>query len=134
MLLQSMLDRSCLECLRLQSELSYKTWTRRYTCKILYLGFINIIELCFFFLIICLWKCRNPNLTPILACKQTYIPNISWLQFCFWSMGISPDNVHGLVLAVSSSVFIGSSFIVKKKGLLKSGNNGTRAGLFLLPD
>ncbi|KAG6793259.1 hypothetical protein POTOM_002457 [Populus tomentosa] len=31
-------------------------------------------------------------------------------------MGISPDNVHGLVLAVSSSVFIGSSFIVKKKG------------------
>jgi hypothetical protein len=49
-------------------------------------------------------------------------------------MGISPDNVHGLVLAVSSSVFIGSSFIVKKKGLLKSGNNGTRAGLFLLPD
>ncbi|KAL9404380.1 hypothetical protein Peur_001352 [Populus x canadensis] len=43
-------------------------------------------------------------------------------------MGISPDNVHGLVLAVSSSVFIGSSFIVKKKGLLKSGNNGTRAG------
>ncbi|KAJ6777073.1 hypothetical protein OIU74_001114 [Salix koriyanagi] len=43
-------------------------------------------------------------------------------------MGISPDNVHGLVLAVSSSVFIGSSFIVKKKGLIKSGNNGTRAG------
>ncbi|KAJ6754594.1 MAGNESIUM TRANSPORTER NIPA1-RELATED [Salix purpurea] len=43
-------------------------------------------------------------------------------------MGISPDNVHGLVLAVSSSVFIGSSYIVKKKGLIKSGNNGTRAG------
>ncbi|XP_038721538.1 probable magnesium transporter NIPA2 isoform X2 [Tripterygium wilfordii] len=43
-------------------------------------------------------------------------------------MGISSDNVHGLVLAVSSSIFIGSSFIVKKKGLQKSGLNGTRAG------
>ncbi|GLT61010.1 hypothetical protein SLA2020_337460 [Shorea laevis] len=42
-------------------------------------------------------------------------------------MGISMDNVRGLVLAVSSSVFIGSSFIIKKKGLIKSGSNGTRA-------
>ncbi|GAB4844073.1 hypothetical protein Ancab_014037 [Ancistrocladus abbreviatus] len=43
-------------------------------------------------------------------------------------MGMSTDNVHGLVLAVSSSVFIGSSFIIKKKGLMKAGNAGTRAG------
>ncbi|CAI0378643.1 unnamed protein product [Linum tenue] len=43
-------------------------------------------------------------------------------------MGISRDNLHGLVLAVSSSVFIGSSFIVKKKGLKKAGDSGTRAG------
>ncbi|KAM4117177.1 hypothetical protein ACJW30_02G104500 [Castanea mollissima] len=43
-------------------------------------------------------------------------------------MGISSDNVHGLVLAVSSSVFIGSSFIIKKKGLKKAGTTGTRAG------
>ncbi|KAI3903750.1 hypothetical protein MKW92_040437 [Papaver armeniacum] len=43
-------------------------------------------------------------------------------------MGISSDNVHGLVLALSSSVFIGSSFIVKKKGLKKAGVNGVRAG------
>ncbi|KAG5531378.1 hypothetical protein RHGRI_026110 [Rhododendron griersonianum] len=35
--------------------------------------------------------------------------------------GISSDNVHGLVLAISSSVFIGSSFIIKKKGLKKAG-------------
>ncbi|KAF5199415.1 Magnesium transporter nipa2 [Thalictrum thalictroides] len=42
--------------------------------------------------------------------------------------GISSDNVHGLVLAVASSIFIGSSFIVKKKGLKKAGVNGTRAG------
>ncbi|CAI0378645.1 unnamed protein product [Linum tenue] len=44
-------------------------------------------------------------------------------------MGISRDNLHGLVLAVSSSVFIGSSFIVKKKGLKKAGDSGTRINL-----
>ncbi|KAG6726086.1 hypothetical protein I3842_02G063900 [Carya illinoinensis] len=43
-------------------------------------------------------------------------------------MGISSDNLHGLVLAVSSSVFIGCSFIIKKKGLRKAGDTGTRAG------
>ncbi|XP_028759699.1 probable magnesium transporter NIPA2 [Neltuma alba] len=42
-------------------------------------------------------------------------------------MGISSDNVKGLVLAVSSSVFIGSSFIIKKKGLQRAGNTGNRA-------
>ncbi|KAM2711164.1 hypothetical protein EV1_031309 [Malus domestica] len=44
-------------------------------------------------------------------------------------MGISRDNVHGLTLAVSSSIFIGTSFIIKKKGLKKAGATGTRAGL-----
>ncbi|KAB2623106.1 magnesium transporter NIPA2-like [Pyrus ussuriensis x Pyrus communis] len=44
-------------------------------------------------------------------------------------MGISRDNVHGLTLAVSSSIFIGASFIIKKKGLKKAGATGTRAGL-----
>lgn len=43
-------------------------------------------------------------------------------------MGSSADNVRGLVLAVSSSIFIGSSFIIKKKGLMKAGTTGTRAG------
>ncbi|KAJ4955936.1 hypothetical protein NE237_012719 [Protea cynaroides] len=43
-------------------------------------------------------------------------------------MGISSDNLHGLILAVSSSFFVGSSFIVKKKGLKKAGANGLRAG------
>ncbi|KAI9115019.1 hypothetical protein K1719_014032 [Acacia pycnantha] len=42
-------------------------------------------------------------------------------------MANSSDNVKGLVLAVSSSVFIGSSFIIKKKGLQKAGNAGNRA-------
>ena len=45
--------------------------------------------------------------------------------------GMSSDNIHGLVLALSSSVFIGSSFIIKKKGLMKAGATGTRAGFHL---
>ncbi|KDP39338.1 hypothetical protein JCGZ_01095 [Jatropha curcas] len=44
-------------------------------------------------------------------------------------MGVSKDNFHGLVLAISSSIFIGSSFIIKKKGLKKAGAHGTRAGM-----
>ncbi|XP_076934271.1 putative magnesium transporter NIPA1 [Bidens hawaiensis] len=43
--------------------------------------------------------------------------------------GMSSDNVHGLVLALSSSIFIGSSFIIKKKGLMNAGATGIRAGL-----
>ncbi|XP_062177587.1 probable magnesium transporter NIPA6 isoform X1 [Alnus glutinosa] len=43
-------------------------------------------------------------------------------------MGAS-DNVKGLILAVASSVFIGTSFIVKKKGLKRAGAAGTRAGV-----
>lgn len=42
--------------------------------------------------------------------------------------GISADNIKGLVLAISSSFFIGASFIVKKKGLKKAGSSGVRAG------
>lgn len=38
------------------------------------------------------------------------------------------DNTKGLLLAISSSIFIGSSFIIKKKGLMNAGNNGVRAG------
>lgn len=42
--------------------------------------------------------------------------------------GMSSDNIKGLVLALSSSAFIGASFIVKKKGLKKAGASGVRAG------
>ncbi|EPS73206.1 hypothetical protein M569_01549, partial [Genlisea aurea] len=42
--------------------------------------------------------------------------------------GMSPDNIKGLVLALSSSFFIGASFIIKKKGLKKAGASGIRAG------
>ncbi|KAK7348725.1 hypothetical protein VNO80_23366 [Phaseolus coccineus] len=42
-------------------------------------------------------------------------------------MGASSDNITGFVLAVSSSIFIGSSFIIKKMGLKKAGATGKRA-------
>uniref|UniRef100_A0A7N0RC80 Probable magnesium transporter n=1 Tax=Kalanchoe fedtschenkoi TaxID=63787 RepID=A0A7N0RC80_KALFE len=38
------------------------------------------------------------------------------------------DNLLGFILAVASSAFIGSSFIIKKKGLKRAGASGTRAG------
>ena len=38
------------------------------------------------------------------------------------------DLGKGILLAVSSSVFIGSSFIIKKKGLRIAGTGGLRAG------
>lgn len=38
------------------------------------------------------------------------------------------DRSKGLLLAVSSSIFIGASFIVKKKGLRAAGATGIRAG------
>ncbi|CAA2974592.1 probable magnesium transporter NIPA4 [Olea europaea subsp. europaea] len=41
--------------------------------------------------------------------------------------GMSSDNIKGLVMALSSSAFIGGSFIVKKKGLKKAGASGIRA-------
>ena len=45
--------------------------------------------------------------------------------------GMSADNITGLILAISSSFFIGASFIVKKKGLKKAGATGIRAGIDL---
>lgn len=41
---------------------------------------------------------------------------------------MSSDNEKGLALAVSSSLFIGASFIIKKKGLKRAGASGVRAG------
>ncbi|KAG6522762.1 hypothetical protein ZIOFF_019914 [Zingiber officinale] len=43
-------------------------------------------------------------------------------------MGVS-DNTKGFILALVSSAFIGSSFILKKKGLKRAGKSGVRAGV-----
>jgi len=43
------------------------------------------------------------------------------------------DFYIGLSLACSSSIFIGASFIFKKKGLLKLAAEGTRAGKLSSP-
>ncbi|KAL6178967.1 hypothetical protein ACLB2K_050483 [Fragaria x ananassa] len=57
---------------------------------------------------------------------QSQSPPISWRDSY---RGMSSDNIKGLVLALSSSLFIGASFIVKKKGLKKAGASGIRAGV-----
>ncbi|GMJ12710.1 enhancer of rdr6 3, ANTIVIRAL RNAI-DEFECTIVE 2 [Hibiscus trionum] len=44
-------------------------------------------------------------------------------------MGGLSDNLKGVILAVASSAFIGSSFILKKKGLKRGGISGIRAGV-----
>lgn len=44
------------------------------------------------------------------------------------AMGVS-DNTRGLILAMASSLFIGTSFILKKKGLHRAAAAGTRAGM-----
>jgi hypothetical protein len=38
------------------------------------------------------------------------------------------EQTIGLTLAVCSSIFIGSSFIIKKRGLRVAGSTGLRAG------
>lgn len=40
---------------------------------------------------------------------------------------LNSSNFKGVLLAVVSSAFIGSSFIIKKKGLKKAGASGPRA-------
>lgn len=45
-------------------------------------------------------------------------------------MAFSKDNLKGFVLALLSSFFIGSSFIIKKKGLRRAAAaSGVRAGV-----
>ena len=41
---------------------------------------------------------------------------------------VDSENAKGVVLALMSSLFIGASFIIKKKGLLAAGQTGLRAG------
>lgn len=48
-------------------------------------------------------------------------------------MGFSKENITGVLLALLSSLFIGASFIIKKKGLRRAAAaSGVRAGEFLL--
>ncbi|KAG6760978.1 hypothetical protein POTOM_034166 [Populus tomentosa] len=45
-------------------------------------------------------------------------------------MGFSEDNLKGFILALMSSLFIGASFIIKKKGLRRAAEaSGVRAGI-----
>lgn len=75
--------------------------------------------------------CEITNVSQPLAYPVLYTnPNSSTSNF---SISAGVENKYslyvGLVLAISSSFFIGSSFILKKKGLLQLAEKGiTRAG------
>ena len=63
---------------------------------------------------------RVPSVTPLMKMTQENDVN-----------GASSDSdfYKGLALALSSCVFIGTSFIIKKKGLLRvASGSGRRAG------
>ena len=50
-------------------------------------------------------------------------------KFRFFDMALSKENLTGLILALVSSGFIGSSFIIKKQGLRRAAAvSGVRAG------
>jgi len=73
------------------------------------------------------WPCNS----SISFIRGYFLVSFVWL----WQMGASSDNVDnvtGFILAVSSSIFIGSSFIIKKMGLKKAGATGKRAGSWFL--
>jgi hypothetical protein len=53
------------------------------------------------------------------------------LQNLSSSLGMYFDNVMGLNLALSLSIFIGGNFIVKNKGLKKAGYIRVRIGMYL---
>ncbi|KAL6009290.1 hypothetical protein ACLOJK_022518 [Asimina triloba] len=88
----------------------------------------------------------SPPFPPFLSPPPSPIPPAeAHMRFCspavlgfghfafqgfHFAMGVSMDNIRGLVLALSSSFFIGASFIIKKKGLKKAGATGVSAGLY----
>ncbi|XP_021483447.1 magnesium transporter NIPA3 isoform X3 [Meriones unguiculatus] len=76
-------------------------------------------------------SCEITNVSQLLAHPVLYTNRNSTLTN--FSISANVENKYslymGLVLAISSSIFIGSSFILKKKGLLQLANKGiTRAG------
>lgn len=74
--------------------------------------------------------CEITNVSQVLASVLHRDPNSSLTNLSFSANVENKYSLYvGLVLAVSSSIFIGSSFILKKKGLLQLANKGaTRAG------
>ena len=53
---------------------------------------------------------------------------LSFAAFARGELAYDSENMRGVQLALLSSIFIGASFIIKKKGLMKAGATGTRAG------
>ena len=61
----------------------------------------------------------DPTSTSDLASSSLVTSELPTVCATHAEVTYSKDFIVGLVLAISSSAFIGTSFIVKKKGLLK---------------
>ena len=65
--------------------------------------------------------------------KKKKTPKIRRRKQRFFDMGLSQENLIGLILALVSSGFIGGSFIIKKQGLRRAAAvSGVRAGMWFL--
>jgi hypothetical protein len=75
---------------------------------------------------------REPS--DLLSDQQLHVADVSYGSLSNDDSGTkrATEQFIGLVLAVSSSVFIGASFIIKKRGLRLAGNSGLRAGKLAL--
>jgi len=54
-------------------------------------------------------------------------PELSFSSFARGEIAYDSENAKGVTLALVSSIFIGASFIIKKKGLIAAGQTGMRA-------
>lgn len=85
---------------------------------------------CCFSLISGVWACLEQHFCQLLYCLVVNVTDL--INTSSLSMGQDRgkyDFYIGLGLAISSSIFIGGSFILKKKGLLRLTRKGsTRAG------
>ncbi|KAL4559129.1 hypothetical protein LXL04_031263 [Taraxacum kok-saghyz] len=73
------------------------------------------------------YKFRDTFITNQNHRLDDNIPISQFLAVVFVVVIMYTGNLLGFGLAVSSSAFIGSSFIIKKKGLQRAGASGTRA-------
>jgi hypothetical protein len=63
-----------------------------------------------------------------VVAEDNGLPQLSFSAFARGEQMYDSENMRGVQLALMSSVFIGASFIIKKKGLMQAAQSGIRAG------
>ena len=65
--------------------------------------------------------------SPVVGAASHSIDALSFSAFARGGLSMDSENKRGVTLALVSSIFIGTSFIIKKKGLMMAGQTGLRA-------